>query len=372
MENANESGQLFAGIDYREKDPKVCYWTGQMKEPLELPLDFGEQTGHVACLRRILSALKRYGKKENIRAAVVRPELSEEEVRRTLREAYEAGFQEGQIQVLGESESLAHFVMHQTNDIWQQQVWILEFGTDEVKATRIQANKRSTPIIVEAKEPEYWYVGNLLEGNRDERLLRYIEERFGKNSNHVSSVFLTGTDLNSRDYKKSREAICFRRRVFLADLLHARGACMLTRDSREQKAYLFLSGQTLLYNVGIRSSRSGKEEVHTIIRAGLNWYEARESCEVILRSEPLLEFSFQSMLGGEPIRAGMHLPDLPDRPRGTSRLLVEVCFLAPVQCEVKVTDLGFGELYPCSDLCWKESFVLEEQEEMSHGTGYGL
>lgn len=372
MENANGSGQLCAGIDYREKDPRVCYWNSQMKEPQELPLDFGEQAGHVACLRRILSALKRYGKKQNIRAAIVQPDLSEEGIRRTLREAYEAGFQEGQIQVMGEAESLVHFVMHQTNDIWQQQVWILEFGTDEVKATRIQANKRSTPMIVETKDPEYWYIGNLLEGNRDEKLLQHVEERFGKNSNRASAVFLTGTDLNTRDYKKSREAICFRRRVFLADLLYARGACMLAQDSREQKPYLFLSGQTLLYNVGIRSSRSGKEEVYTIVRAGLSWYEVRESCEVILCSEPLLEFVFQSMLGGEPIRAGMHLPDLPDRPGGTSRLLVEVCFPAPAQCEIKVMDLGFGELYPSSELCWKESFVLEEQEEMSHGTGYGL
>ena len=70
--------------------------------------------------------------------------------------------------------------------------------------------------------------------------------------------------------------------------------------------------------------------------------------------------------------AGMHLPALPERPRGTSRLLVEVYFSAPAQCEIEVTDLGFGELYPSSDLCWKETFILEEQEEVSHGTGYGL
>lgn len=369
--NTNESGQICAGIDYREAYPKVCYQTGQMKEPQELPLDFGTQTGHAACLRRILSALKRFGRKEDIRAAVVLPDMSEEEIRKCLREAYEAGFQEGQLQVMGELESLVHFVMHQTNDIWQQQAWILEFGTDEVKATGIQANKRSIPIVAEAWEPEYWYVGTLPEGNRDEKLLQHIRERFGKNANRVSAVFLTGTDLNTRDYKKSREEICSRRRVFLGDLLHARGACLFAGDHTERRPYLYLSEQTLLYNVGIRS-KGGKEDSWTIVRAGLSWYEARESCEVILCSEPLLEFSFQSMLGGEPIRAGMHLPGLPDRPQGTSRLLVEVYFSAPVQCEVKVTDLGFGELYPSSDLCWKESFMLEEQEEMSHGTGYGL
>lgn len=372
MKNTDENGQIFAGIDFRGDYPKVCYQTEQMGEPQELPLDFGAQTGYAACLRKILSALKRYGRKEDIRAAVVLPDMSEEGILKALKEACEAGFQEGQLQVMGELESLVHFVMHQTNDIWQQQVWVLEFGTDEVKATRIQANKRSIPVVAEAQEPEYWYIGNLLEGERDERLLQHVKERFGKNSNRVSAVFLTGTDLNARDYKKSREAICSRRRVFLGDLLHARGACMLAGDRTEHRQYLYLSEQTLLYNVGIRSSRDGKEEFCTIVSAGLNWYEVRESCEVILCSEPLLEFSFRSMLGGEPVQAGMHLPDLPDRPRGAGRLLVEVHFSAPAQCEIEVTDLGFGELYPSSDLCWKESFILGEQEEMSHGTGYGL
>lgn len=42
-----------------------------------------------------------------------------------------------------------------------------------------------------------------------------------------------------------------------------------------------------------------------------------------------------------------------------------------IRCEVKVTDLGFGELYPASDLYWKESFLMEEQED-GHGTGNDL
>lgn len=141
---------------------------------------------------------------------------------------------------------------------------------------------------------------------------------------------------------------------------------MTAGGTGQRRPYLFLSEQTLLFNVGLRIKKEGKEEVYTLIRAGLNWYEAEGSCEVLLLTEPLLEFSFRSMLGGEPICAGMLLTDLPRRPEGTSRLLIEVRFSAPLKCEVEVTDLGFGELYPSSDLRWKESFVLEEQEE-GHG-----
>lgn len=370
MMMTNGCEPLIAGIDFREEYPVVCYRSGRMKEPEHLPLDFSGCSGRGACFRKILSALKRFGRKEAIRAAVVLPDMSEDSIRQYLKDACEAGFAREQVQVLGEQESIVHFVMHQTNDIWQHRVYLLEFGTDEVRATSVQVNRRTTPMLVRVEEPEYWHVGSLLEGNRDERLLENVKEQFGREP--VSAVFLTGTDFNAGDYKKSREEICFRRRVFLGEQIHARGACMMAGDTGSKRTYLFLSEQTLLYNVGIRSCRGGRESVHTVVSAGCSWYEARKSCEMMLRGEAMLEFSFRSMLGGEPILAGMRLTDLPERPAGTTRLLMEVHFSGPSRCEVKVSDLGFGELYPSSDLYWKESFLLEEQEEDIYGSGIHL
>lgn len=369
MKMTNGHEILIAGIDFREEYPLVCYQTVQMKEPELLPLDFSGLSGRTACFRKILSGLKRFGAKENIRAAIVLPDMEEESIGQYLQEACEAGFAREQLQVLGEQESVVHFVMHQTNDIWQQKVWILEFDADEVKATCLQVNRRTTPMLVDVKDAEYWHVGTLQEGNRDEKLSEMVKERFGKDA--VSAVFLTGTDFNARDYKKSREEICRRRRVFLGEQIHARGACMLAGSAGgENKSYLFLNEQTLLYNVGIRSSRAGRESIHTLVSAGCSWYDVQESFEMLLLDEPILEFTFQSMLGGEPIREGLGLTDLPKRPDGATRLLLEIHFAGPLQCEIKVTDLGFGELYPASDLYWRESFLLGE--ERAYGSGEHL
>lgn len=370
MKIGNEKERLLAGIDCSGEIPGVCYQTEQMKEPQRLPLDFERQAGHAAWFRRILSALKRYGRKESIRAAVILPDMSEEGIHQYIKDACEAGFREEQLQVMSRQESVSHFIMHQTNDIWQHQVWLLEFGTEEIQATCVQVNKRTTPMVVQVEEPECWCVGKLSEGGRDERLLRFIKEEFSKKK--VSAVFLTGTDLNVKDYEKSREMLCHRRRVFVGEQIPARGACMAAGDQEEKRPYLFLGEQTLLFNVGIRSSQGEKECVHTLIDAGCSWYEAKGSCEVILLTEPLLEFCFQSMLGKEPIQAGMYLTDLPKRPERTSRVLVKAYFSAPMQCEVEVADLGFGEMYPSSDLCWRESFKLEEQKEEKDGVGFHL
>ena len=120
--------------------------------------------------------------------------------------------------------------MEQTPDIWQHRVWLLEFDTDEIKATWLEVNRRAMPMLVKAGEPEYWHVGTLLEGSRDEKLAQLAKERFG--GGPVSAVFLAGTDFNARDYKKSREEICFHRRVFLAEQIHARGACAAAGERR--------------------------------------------------------------------------------------------------------------------------------------------
>ena len=245
---------LAVGVDYREEYPKVCYQSIQMKEAQPLPLDFTGQTGRCACFRKVLSALKRFAVKEEMQVSLVLPDMEKETIEQYMQEACEAGFLREQLQILSETQSLVSFVMEQTPDIWQHRVWLLEFDTDEIKATWLEVNRRAMPMLVKAGEPEYWHVGTLLEGSRDEKLAQLAKERFG--GGPVSAVFLAGTDFNARDYKKSREEICFHRRVFLAEQIHARGACAAAGDQSGKKKYLFLNEQTLLHNVGIRSSIS--------------------------------------------------------------------------------------------------------------------
>lgn len=369
MRMTNGRELLIAGIDFREECPQVCYQSARMKEPELLPLDFQGQQGKGACFLKILSALKRFGKKEDIRGVIVLPDLEEESIRQFEQEACEAGFVKEQLQVISEAESLVHFVMHQSNDIWQHRVCLLEFGADEVRAQMLEVSRRTTPMLVQTSEPEYWYVGNMLDGGRDERLAQMAETCFkGK---PVSAVFLTGTDFDAREYKKSREVICAHRRVFLAEQVYARGACMAAGMQGAKPAYLFLNEQTLFYNMGIRCRRGSQEQVHMLVSAGENWYDVQEWREMILLDEPVLEFVFQPMMGGKELHFGMQLTDLPVRPERTTRLLIEVHFSGPRQCEVKVSDLGFGELYLASDLYWMESFSLEEEEEYD-GTGDDL
>ena len=173
-----EKQGVIAGIDFRKEIPQVCYQTGDRKEPAYLPLEYEKLSGHTACFCKILSALKRFEKKENIRAVLVLPDMEEETIRQYLQEACQAGFGKEQIHMVSEAESLVHFVMSQTSDIWQHRVFLLEFGQEEIRSICLHMNRRTSPMLVQAEEPEYWYVGNLLEGGRDEKLAETVKERF--------------------------------------------------------------------------------------------------------------------------------------------------------------------------------------------------
>ena len=54
----------------------------------------------------------------------------------------------------------------------------------------------------------------------------------------------------------------------------------------------------------------------------------------------------------------MKLDGLPERPPKASRIRIEVSFTSGTTMKVRVTDLGFGDLYPTSHKVWEE--VLTE------------
>ena len=60
---------------------------------------------------------------------------------------------------------------------------------------------------------------------------------------------------------------------------------------------------------------------------------------------------------GEPEkkRVVMPLPGLPKRPNKTTRLLLELAYVSPKECRLRVEDLGFGDMFPSSGKVWKEA-----------------
>ena len=82
------------------------------------------------------------------------------------------------------------------------------------------------------------------------------------------------------------------------------------------------------------------------------------SCDFILDEKEDITFITSAMEGGERKMYAMALPNLPERPNRTTRLRMEVTAVSAKECVIKVTDLGFGDMFPASGIVWKDSLKI--------------
>ena len=107
-------------------------------------------------------------------------------------------------------------------------------------------------------------------------------------------------------------------------------------------------------DVGMDMRVMGAQASYPLIEAGRNWYECSAECELILDGTEELVFNATAMGETEKRRIGMRLPGLPKRPNKTTRLHVKLQYISQKECEITVTDLGFGEMFPSSGKVWDE------------------
>ena len=74
---------------------------------------------------------------------------------------------------------------------------------------------------------------------------------------------------------------------------------------------------------------------------------------MLLLDDPVLEFAIIPINGREKKTAVLHLNDLPLRPKKTTKLQIKLEFTDATHAKLMIRDLGFGELYPQSDMVYE-------------------
>ena len=177
-----------------------------------------------------------------------------------------------------------------------------------------------------------------------------------------SSVFLIGEEFHKDWAEKSLPLLGRNRKhVFYGNNLYVKGACYGAKEMAEEKRlkdFLYMGKDLVRSNLGMEMISQGLKVYYPLVAAGVNWYEAYRECEFILDDTDELVFLLSPMEGGERKGYAMALPDLPKRPNRTTRLHMEIQCESPNRCVIKVKDMGFGELFPASDLQWQETMEL--------------
>ena len=149
--------------------------------------------------------------------------------------------------------------------------------------------------------------------------------------------------------------------MFSGKNLYVKGAWYRAMDEANAARgmeFLFMGKHKITHNIGMDVFRNGRKEYFGIISAGVNWFEAKGSCEFLLDKEESIELCIQTIDRSETRQIRVPLDGLPKRPNKTTRLRLSITFTGVRECRIDVKDCGFGEWFPASDFTWTERLKL--------------
>ena len=266
------------------------------------------------------------------------------------------GFRDGQAYLQSFDESFYAHTYFQKSDVFCRDVGIFYFKDDsEAEYKRLRTDHGTKPATVTVCDSEYAVIDGS-DAERDRLFEAFIREC--TDGHEYSSFFLVGRGFDRKWAGNSLLLLCrAQRKVFYGNNLFAKGACFSAYEKlhpEKLKDTVFLGNDLVRKNIGIEMTVDGIEMYYPLITAGINWYDAENSCELLLNGVDTLVFRTSRLENGKRANYAMKLEGLPKRPPKTTRLRVELRFENAEKCAVTVTDLGFGELFPASGKTWTD------------------
>ena len=269
------------------------------------------------------------------------------------------------------TESFYSFMLHQPQELWNYQVLACEHDGRRLKIYRMDCNKRTTPVVVLIEEQVYETLVIPEEDEEetirqdayhmaDERFLGILRDMCS--GRIISSAYLLGDGFRVDWGEQSMQFLCRNRRVFRGNNLFSRGACYGLLEKLEPSeagaGHVFLGRDKLKSNIGMNVLRQGNESYYALLDAGENWYEVEKKCEFLLAGERELSFVVTPLTGKNIETRTVALSGGSGTGGPYTRYCMEMSMSGPETVQIRVADLGFGELFPGSGQVWEESFSV--------------
>lgn len=287
--------------------------------------------------RRLWKMLAPYGSRDTLEYLVFCLEENSEKMRQMLLEIVQIyDISTEKVRFLDKSEGFCAYVMHQSAELLSHNALLIENHEGNKEKRILHKRSHTFPQVTEVRD-------------LTEKSLESIFTDHG-----ISSVFLVGDDFEEDWLQKNLKLLKTGRRVFMGKNLYVKGACYRGMELKDRtQDYVYLGEQKVRCNIAIKAPKDGQESYVSILEGGNNWYESSTSLEVLLLDEPVLEFAMIPINGLEKKTFVIHLENLPERPKKTTKLCVELEVTAPDCAKLKIKDLGFGELFPQSDMVYE-------------------
>lgn len=269
------------------------------------------------------------------------------------------------ISFISYEESVFYYMLYQAGELQNHQILVCDTSEEYLWSYRMERNHFVNPALatVEAIEHKNFPVKDSYtpDAKRDARFMEIARELC---DNRVySGVFLIGEGFYEEWCKESLRFLCKNRRVFKGNNLFSKGAALAAKEKANPSGYekniVFLGNDKLKANVGIRIYKEGHEAVLPLLEAGVHWYEAKGGLDVILNETDVLPISVEYVTRNGTAVAEFPLTGLPREEGRLTRVRVNAQMQSEHVIDLKVIDLGFGEIYPTTGLEWEETMNLQ-------------
>ena len=384
-----EKNELLLGLQLGREWGQITYYNNTMKEPVTAGSDRGsenylipmpekawaqmwEKTGPLDALTEFLAGcLKRVegmGRPEEMRVMVCVPQMKEPVGERIPEALMKLGILRKYIFMQDYRSSFYYYTINQKKELWSADVALFEYEQECMTGYVLHIDRSTRPALVTVEEAAAQPVNEQVrdqrgqeewDRERDRLFFELLKKVF--NRRNVTTCFLIGDYFDKSWAKRSFQYLCYHRHAFQGKNLFTKGACYgaMERTGLMTVPDLLFMGEDIVHeNLGMYLRIRGKEVYYPLITAGVNWYEASHSCEIIPDEEAELTIVTKPMTGGQELSRLLRLTDFPKRPNRATRLRLSVYFVSASRCVVEAEDLGFGGFYRPSGKIWKREIIF--------------
>ncbi len=280
-----------------------------------------------------------------------------------------AGIMEfGRCMVISYAEALFNYSINQDIGLWKNGVLLFDYRENSFEGRMLDFNLEGMPVVAFtacSAYPEMLPFNEREQEKTDWKLLEILKEIL--KDRRISCVYLTGQPFEGGWARETVRCIISRNsRVFAGQNLYAKGACYAAVSgalwNHLNERFLFMDDDTLKVNVFIRAINAGKEEEIPLIRAGVSWYNAQCSIQLLAgqdREAVIVLRSYASTLERNVI---LRMDWLPERPERASRIRLDLEFESISALRVTITDMGFGGVFPSSGKSGCETINIYDED----------
>lgn len=260
-------------------------------------------------------------------------------------------YEKDSYEIISRAEAFAYYAYSQKKELYAAGTVLLDFNERGLQTYRMSSFRKNGVDYIREEKRDFTETSFQRAGKQEipiekvcEGLCGCIEELMAKKT--AASIYLTGKGFDCEKLPEQlTKIICNRRKAFAGQNLYVKGACYAAKERLHPVVFdnlIMECTERISYKIETDISERGQRKRFRIIRSGTNWYAAERDMDFILEGETEITLILTNQEGVSRLEK-IDISEIPFREGKTTRIEMNVRFMAADRCLITVKDKGFGQ-----------------------------